>query len=229
MPDSPRTTYFFIALSFSLPRADRPGQPSRSTPGAHKRRLRPPRRRASSARARGLLPLLRGRSEPSRAGRGRGSPPRRCGRWSRLPAAAGDALRCGGGAGAGAGRGLPAARAGRAPGSRPRQAGSPGGGGRKGGREGAPRPRPRSRGKRRRRRRPGEEAERPRSGAWSAAATPRLSRKRWKRGWTITATSPAPTLSGKPQGKAGRRRKGSDLSLPAKGRRSVSLRCLRRK
>ena len=101
--------------------------------------------------------------------------------------------------------------------------------GRKGGKEGAPRPQSRSRGKRRRRRRPGEEAERPRSGAWSAAATPRLSRKRWKRGWTITATSPAPTLSGKPQGKAGRRRRGTDPSLPAKSRCSVSLGCFRRK
>lgn len=51
-----------------------------------------------------------------------------------------------------------------------------------------------------------EEAERLRErrrGAWSAAATPRRSRKRWKRGWTITATLPALTLLGKLQGKTG--------------------------
>lgn len=126
----------FTSLSFSLARPDRPAHPSRSTPGAHKRLLRPPQRRASPARAGGLPPVLCGRSEQSRAGRGRGSPPGRCGRWSRLPATAGDALRCGGGAGAE--RGLPAARAGRAPGNRLRQAGSPGGRERKGGRAGEP-------------------------------------------------------------------------------------------
>lgn len=41
------------------------------------------------------------------------------------------------------------------------------------------------------------------AGAWSAALPPRRSRKRWKRGWTITATSPALTLLEKLRGKTG--------------------------
>lgn len=227
LPDSQRTTYFYIFELFPCP----PGPPGPSVPQHSRRTQTPP----SPSPAPGIASPSRGaaagalrpfRAEPG--GAGARQPP---GALREVEPAACHGRGCAEVRRRGRGRTRASCRPSRAStwepapaGREPRRQGKEG---RKG--WGAPRPRPRSQGKRRRRRRPGGEAERPRSGAWSAAATPRLSRKRWKRGWTITATSPTPTLSGKPQGKAGRRRRGTDPSLPAKGRCSVSLRCFRRK
>lgn len=55
-----------------------------------------------------------------------------------------------------------------------------------------------------------------RRGAWSATAPRRCSRKRWKRGWTITETSPTLTLLGKRQGKTGAATDRGRSFLPSK-------------
>lgn len=68
------------------------------------------------------------------------------------------------------------------------------------------------------------------AGAWSAALHPRRSRKRWKRGWTITATSPAPTLLEKLRGKTGAAAdRGSSFLYRKTSFLAISLLCLQRK
>lgn len=162
--------------------------PGQAAPGG--RLLLPPPSSAPSSGgggAGGLLPVPRGGAERCRAGQSRAEPCRaepcragrgRCGRWSRLPAA---------------GRGCAEVRR-RGRGFLPPASGE---------HLGAGRGRPPAGGGRAAPKGVGGSGQGCGSGAWSAAAAPRRSRKRWKRGWTITATSPAPTLLGKPQGKAG--------------------------